>query len=151
MSTKSVTVLIVEDDDDLRRSIAIALDTAGMSSVEADDAESALETLETHEFELAVVDLALPTINGYELARELRRRRPAMALVAVSGKQHLMDVIENSFDAAMTKPFQMERLVKTCNGMRKRSRKLKAHHDSDSDVDAKPAAAEDTPPPPPIS
>jgi DNA-binding response OmpR family regulator len=67
---KDVTVLIIDDDDELRFNLSLFLEDEGFYCVPARSAEEALEIVETGNFDIAIVDLRLPGKNGEEFISE---------------------------------------------------------------------------------
>jgi DNA-binding response OmpR family regulator len=114
MAEEDVRVLVVEDDHDLRQAISMALEVAAFVPLQAPDGEVAIEVATHNRIDLAIIDMALPGMNGYDVARQLRQSHPDAVLVAVSGKQRLVDLVGHCFHASIPKPFDMETLVSTC-------------------------------------
>ncbi|MGB8931975.1 MAG: response regulator, partial [Anaeromyxobacteraceae bacterium] len=85
MQAGSLRILVVEDDDDNRELLAELLRLEGHAVQEAGDAERALELAASEPFDAVIADVGLPRMDGLALARELRRRTPGVAVVAVSG------------------------------------------------------------------
>ncbi len=81
------TVLLVEDESQVREVIRSVLERNGYSVLEADGAERALELCEVHgvEIDLLLTDLVMPQMNGRQLAREILRRRPQTKVLYMSG------------------------------------------------------------------
>ncbi|MEO8877049.1 MAG: response regulator [Polyangiaceae bacterium] len=77
-------VLVVEDDANQSRALAIGLRLEGFEVTTMCDAEAALALFETTTFDAAIVDLMLPGVNGIELARQMRRLDPATRVVLTS-------------------------------------------------------------------
>ncbi|MFP5354508.1 MAG: PAS domain S-box protein [Gemmatimonadota bacterium] len=111
------TLLLVEDDERVRRVSVTALKRHGYSVMEARTAEAALATFreEVHAIDAVVTDIVLPRMNGAQLARELRSIRPELPILFVSG------FTENAFTRAgdvqpgidlLEKPFAPEALVR---------------------------------------
>jgi signal transduction histidine kinase/ActR/RegA family two-component response regulator len=80
-----LAVLLVEDDEALRRSGALALQRAGHRVVEAKDGDQALELFGLAPFTVVVTDVVMPRRGGTSLVAELRRRRPGLLVLYVSG------------------------------------------------------------------
>lgn len=78
-------VLVVDDDDDVRRILVDALASLGYQVIEARGGREGLDMLENSEPDAIVVDFAMPDINGAEVAREARALYPAMPVLMVSG------------------------------------------------------------------
>jgi CheY-like chemotaxis protein len=81
----SATILVVDDDPDIRRVLADSLDALGYRVVEAADGPAGLAALEAQAPDLMMVDFAMPGMNGAEVARAARQRRPDLPIVFASG------------------------------------------------------------------
>jgi PAS domain S-box-containing protein len=108
-------VLIVEDDADARESLQLLLELAGHEVETAEDGPRGLEKLARFRPEVALIDLGLPGIDGYEMARTLRRMREAQAtrLIALTGDGQAEDrrrALDAGFDVHLTTPVDPERL-----------------------------------------
>lgn len=79
------SILIVDDTEAVRESISAVLKKAGYDVVEAADGEQALETLKSQSFDLAIVDIWMPKMNGLSLLQELRGQRSDIPIIIVSG------------------------------------------------------------------
>ena len=115
--TGTETILLVEDETALRRMLREALSNAGFRIWEASNAAEAIEHWESHiqEISLVVTDVVMPVMNGKELADHLRKIRPALKVVFMSG--HAEDVLtdQGMLDPSLDllpKPFLPEALVK---------------------------------------
>ena len=105
------TVLVVEDDDDIRDVVAHALSEDGFRVTAAPDGRAALRTLETeHAPDVAVVDLRLPGgVNGEEVCQKLRARGGQVLLYSSSD---LLPTVARRSRASdwLAKPFDLEEL-----------------------------------------
>lgn len=105
----ALRVLIVEDNEDVGDMLALLLETHGCSVVLRRDGRSGLEAARTHGLDLAILDLGLPELDGYELARGLRES-PAgrdLLIVALSGytqPEHVRRARDVGFDRHLPKP-----------------------------------------------
>jgi CheY-like chemotaxis protein len=81
------TVLVVEDDDDLREVVRRHLEAAGYTILIAADGLQAFQLSELHEgpIELLLTDVIMPHMNGCAVAEEIRRQRPAIKVLFMSG------------------------------------------------------------------
>ncbi len=109
------TVVVVEDQEDSRQMMKILLETKGLTVHVAADGREGAELIERIQPELALVDLGLPVVSGYDLARRIRRSgvAPHTRLVAVSGYGQDSDVqaaLDAGFDQHLTKPPDFEKL-----------------------------------------
>jgi CheY-like chemotaxis protein len=114
MAGGALKILVVEDDDDNRELLAELLRLEGHWVQEAADAERALELAAREPFDAVVADVGLPRMDGIALARELRRRAPAVAVIAVSGYgdgPELADACGRDVDAVVVKPADPSRLL----------------------------------------
>jgi two-component system CheB/CheR fusion protein len=110
-------VLIVEDDTDIRNSLKSILEHDGFRVRAVGDGPSALAALETSLPELALVDLGLPGMSGFELARAIRHRggTNGLRLVALTGYGQAADrqaTREAGFDAHLIKPLKPAHLYR---------------------------------------
>ena len=108
-------VLIVEDNADAREGLCLLLTYAGHEVETAEDASSGLEKLRTFQPEIALIDIGLPGVDGYALARMARQTPDSAAtyLVALTGYGQAEDrqkALSAGFDAHLTKPVDPGRL-----------------------------------------
>jgi two-component system, NtrC family, response regulator HydG len=104
-------VLVVDDDDVVRESIAEAVCGAGHTVVQASDGEAALTLLGTHSFDLAICDVHMPRLDGLTLFRLLHRDSPGTAVVLMTSFGHIPDAVGSLRGGAVdyvTKPFDPE-------------------------------------------
>jgi len=78
-------VLIVDDQAHVRNAVAIALQANGFETAGVEDAPSALRQFEAQSFDLAIVDVYMPNIDGVKLIKSLRERAPELPIIAMSG------------------------------------------------------------------
>jgi two-component system OmpR family response regulator len=114
-----VTVLVVEDDADLRYLFRLALTVAGFSVREAADGYQALVSLEQHPADVLVLDLGLPRVDGISVLEELAARSDlgAPSVVVVTG----IDGVERSDAVVLRKPVESPALVGAVRGVLRRS------------------------------
>jgi CheY-like chemotaxis protein len=111
-------VLVVDDNHDAADSLAMLLEMDGHHSRVAHDGAQALALAQTFAPEVALLDIGLPGMDGYELARALRERLgPSLLLVALtgwSGDDAREQALAQGFDVHMTKPadpLEIDRLL----------------------------------------
>lgn len=110
----SARILIVDDEDNQRKSLAIGLRLEGYRVLEAADGEAALELLTNETVELAIIDLMMPGINGLDLARRMRFRHPDVRIVLTSAyhlSERQLQRAEIRVLGFVPKPFEMDDLV----------------------------------------
>ncbi|MGQ0752740.1 MAG: hybrid sensor histidine kinase/response regulator [Betaproteobacteria bacterium] len=108
-------ILIIEDNDDTREMLRAALTLDGHEVVEGHDGATGLAAAAAAEPDIVLIDIGLPDIDGYEVARRLRARpsNGRVPLVALSGYGQAADLkraFEAGFDSHLTKPVAVEQL-----------------------------------------
>jgi two-component system, OmpR family, response regulator MtrA len=106
-------ILLVEDDASIRETTALGLERAGFAVAAAGDGNEALVRFRQGAFDLVVLDLMLPGLDGYEVCREIRRES-RVPIVMLSARTDTVDVVvglELGADDYVTKPFELPELV----------------------------------------
>lgn len=108
-------VLVVEDEAAIREVIALNLRMAGYDVTEAGSAEAALAAIDTSApFDVAVLDIMLPGMNGFSLCENIRRDSDSIGIIMLSAKSQEDDKIRGlsiGADDYMTKPFSVSELL----------------------------------------
>ena len=106
------TILVVEDDPAVRQAMLRYLKGQGHEVVEAADGFEALAALETHDIEVALVDLDLPKMHGIELVLHLRQQWPDLKTAVLSGIDEAIARAWSRLGSipALQKPFTLEEL-----------------------------------------
>ena len=115
------TIVLVEDQADARRMMQILLESDGRQVFTAENGLSGAELIERHRPDIAIVDLGLPVMSGYDLARRIRSNpaNNSTRLIALSGYGQDSDIqaaLEAGFDQHLTKPPHPERLERILAG-----------------------------------
>ena len=112
--SRRLQVAIVEDQPALRRVTARLLEKLGHSVIEAEDGITGLSTITQRCPDVAIVDIGLPGIDGYEVARHARQRLgSSIGLVALTGygqQQDRLKSIQSGFNYHLTKPASIDEL-----------------------------------------
>ena len=102
------SILIVEDNADARDVLQVLLELEGHEVETAEEGQAALEMARTKDPDIALVDIGLPGIDGYEVARRVRardRRRPVLiALTGYGQPEDRRRALEAGFDDVLVKP-----------------------------------------------
>ncbi|HSM40803.1 MAG TPA: response regulator [Afifellaceae bacterium] len=107
-------ILLAEDDEDMRRFLAKALENAGYQVVSFDNGLSAYERLREEPFNLLLTDIVMPQMDGIELARKAAELDPDLKIMFITGfaAVALNADIEAPKDAKiLSKPFHLRDLV----------------------------------------
>jgi signal transduction histidine kinase len=101
-------ILVVEDDEGVRRFIVDCLQSLGYSVSEAADGEEGLERIRLERPELLIVDFAMPGLNGVEVVNEARLAAPGLPIIMATGYAD-MDAVQKVVDPShvLRKPFQI--------------------------------------------
>ena len=110
-------ILLIEDDEDARRNMHAALAMDGHEVCEAADGPSALRSAAQFKPEVAIIDVGLPGLNGFQVAESLRANpeRLSMVMIALSGYSQtdsLRRARAAGFDEFVTKPIAPDRLTR---------------------------------------
>ena len=106
-------ILLVEDDPSIREVTAIGLQQAGFTVVTADDGQQGLDRLTSEPFDLVLLDVMLPRLDGLEVARAIRRTS-TLPIVMLTARADTIDVVvglEAGADDYVRKPFEVPELV----------------------------------------
>lgn len=106
-------ILIVEDEEKLSRFIELELTYEGYEVKKAADGRSGLSLAEAESFDLILLDIMLPEINGLEVLRRLRKfsKTPVILLTARDSVMDKVTGLDSGADDYVTKPFAIEELL----------------------------------------
>jgi CheY-like chemotaxis protein len=113
------TILVIDDDEGMRRLILRTLRGAKHELIEAGDGQEALMLVEEHKPDLIITDILMPRKEGIETMREVNERAPSTKIIAISGggmSHNLMFLdVAKAFGAAavIAKPFRASELLET--------------------------------------
>lgn len=120
----SIKVLLVEDEDNIRQFTKINLAREGFEILEADSGEKGVELAEENKPDVAVLDIMLPGIDGFEVCKILRNKYPDLVIIMLTAKTQDNDKIEGlerGADDYLTKPFNPRELVLRIKSVLRRS------------------------------
>ena len=116
-------ILIVEDEVLLADSLKTLLEKKGFTVEVAYDGETGKDYAETGVYDLLILDVMMPKLNGYDLARQVRAARCATPILLLTAKGELEDRIEGlnaGADYYLTKPFDTRELLACINALLRR-------------------------------
>ena len=119
-------ILIVEDEVLLAKSLQEILEDSGHEVSLAYDGQEGLELARSTPFDLLILDLMLPKLNGFQVARTLRKERNGIAILMLTAKSDILDRVEgldSGADYYLTKPFDKRELLACINALLRRQGK----------------------------
>lgn len=109
--TKKLSILIVDDDEQIREILKDMLTMDGHSPVAYEDGLSALQAFEHYQFDLVITDLGMPGMSGLELANSIHRSQPALPIAMITGWGTQLDQREiqlSGIKSVLSKPFHLK-------------------------------------------
>ncbi len=111
---KSKKILLAEDDANLGQLLRNYLNIKNFETTLAVNGREALEAFVKNNFDICILDIMMPEIDGITLAKEIRKSRPEIPVIFLTARNQKEDVIEGfrtGADDYVTKPFSMEELL----------------------------------------
>ncbi|MBR9999563.1 MAG: response regulator transcription factor [Cyclobacteriaceae bacterium] len=125
-----INVLVVEDDPNLGQILSDYLRLKKYNPTLCTDGEAGLEKFKNHDFDICLLDIMMPRMDGFALAREIRNLNKEIPIIFLTAKSMKEDAIEGfklGADDYITKPFSMEELLLRINAVLRRSFKDRDH------------------------
>ena len=126
-------ILIVDDDDNIRKVLVAILEDKGYSLDSVGTAREAIERTEKKVYNLALIDIRLPDMEGIELLTRVRDTTPKMRKIIITGYptlQNAVDAVNRGADAYIMKPFDVEVVLNTIDEqLRKQEQEKKYSQD----------------------
>ncbi|MEM3536616.1 MAG: response regulator [Candidatus Bathyarchaeia archaeon] len=113
---ENARILIIDDDENIRKVLTTILEEEGYTVETADTAKKAIEKTKKNFYNLALIDVRLPDMEGIELLTKMRDTTPKMRKIIITGYPTLQNAIEavnRGADAYIMKPFEMEKVLQT--------------------------------------
>lgn len=106
-------ILIVDDDTELCEELAEILQDEGYSVQTVFDGIEGKKQIEAHNYDLLILDFKMPGLNGSEILRQLKEKKPSCKFFMISGKPHIEKSLQEEglrhlVDGIMQKPFDIE-------------------------------------------
>jgi DNA-binding response OmpR family regulator len=108
-------ILIIDDDATVRRSLEVALKKNGYEVDVAENGQEAIKKSKAKLYNLALVDLRLPDMDGIELLTSMREAAPKMVKIIITGypsQENAIEAVNRGADGYMVKPYTMEELLR---------------------------------------
>lgn len=128
-------ILVVEDDEKIARVIQLELEYANYKIDIAHTGKSALERLENENFDLILLDVMIPELNGLEVLRRVREQNEDVKIIMLTARDAVMDKVSGLDSGAndyMTKPFEIEELLARIRVHLKEKSTLKVQNEDDN-------------------
>lgn len=129
-------ILILDDEDPIRQFMKINLDYQGYQTYEAASGEEALRIFDEVKPAVAILDIMLPGISGYDVCEKIRDKSPMTGIIMVSAKSQDIDKIlglEKGADDYIIKPFNPQELILRVKSLMRRVN-LKTGNDSEKEA-----------------
>ena len=110
------TILVVDDEESIRKTLTAILEDEGYVVDTAENAKEAIEKSNTRFYNIALVDIRLPDMEGTKLLAAMRETTPKMVKIVVTGYPSLQNAVEavnKGADAYVFKPVNIEKLLMT--------------------------------------
>lgn len=124
MATSGKHILVIEDDPDISDMLAMNLRDEGYAVETVGDGQAGLDLLQSRPYDLLILDLMLPNLNGLEICRAVRRGEHYQPIIIISSKasetQRVLG-LELGADDYLTKPFSILELVARVRALFRRS------------------------------
>jgi two-component system, OmpR family, alkaline phosphatase synthesis response regulator PhoP len=126
---KKFSILLVEDEENLHEALKLNLELEGYEVTGVYDGAEALKTVQQEYFNLIILDVMLPEINGITVCETIRLQHPDLPILILSAKNSSADRIlglKKGADDYLTKPFNLEELLLRVSKLIKKSEQLNA-------------------------
>jgi DNA-binding NtrC family response regulator len=126
---KPARIIIIDDDENIRKVLQAILEDEGYFVETAENAMTGLEKARKNFYNLALIDVRLPDMEGIELLSKLPETKPEMRKIIVTGfptLQNAMAAVNNGADGYIMKPFDVERILLTIKDLLVKQQEEKA-------------------------
>ena len=127
MSTNDTVILLVEDEENLHEALKLNLELEGYQIVSAMDGMQALKALQNQYFDLMILDIMLPEMDGIEVLETIRIQNNELPVLILSAKNTSADRVlglKKGADDYLTKPFNLEELLLRVQKLIEKNKKL---------------------------
>lgn len=121
-----MNILVIEDEENVASFIKKGLEENGMNVTLAYDGETGLSLLQEQDFNVIVLDVILPQVNGWDVCAKIRKqlhlKTPILMLTALSSTDNLVKGLEQGADDYLAKPFKFQELLARVKALDRRNR-----------------------------
>ena len=121
-------ILVVDDDAEVRKTLSSILSNEGYSVETVENGKQATKISEKSRFDIALIDIKLPDMDGTELLHRLKKNQPHMIKIIITGfptLENAMETVNEGADGYVLKPFDTEKLLEM---IRKHLKRETAEH-----------------------
>jgi len=115
---EKINILVAEDEADLREILKVTLEQEGYRAILASDGDEAIKKIEKKSFQIALIDIKMPGVNGKELISKIKQINPRLPIVIVTGSldfKEEMSLKKQAYEY-IHKPFRLDELVGVVKG-----------------------------------
>ncbi len=113
---ETARILVIDDDENIRKVLATIFEDEGYKVDLVDTAKKAIEKTKRNFYNIALIDVRLPDMEGIELLTKMKDTTPKMRKIIITGYptlQNAIQAVNRGADAYIVKPFNMEKVLKT--------------------------------------
>lgn len=127
---ESARILIVDDDENIRKVLTTILEDEGYIIESVDTGKKAIERTKRKAYNLALIDIRLPDMEGIELLTRMKDTTPKMRKIIITGYptiQNAIEAVNRGAEAYIVKPFDMEKALRTIEDQLKKQQAEKRY------------------------
>jgi DNA-binding NtrC family response regulator len=127
---ETARILIVDDDENIREVLATILEDEGYTVESVDTARKAIEKTRRNFYNLALIDVRLPDLEGIELLTKIRDTTPRMRKIIITGyptMQNAVEAVNKGADAYVLKPFDIKKVLEKIKEQLKKQEEEKTY------------------------
>jgi DNA-binding NtrC family response regulator len=124
------SILIIDDQESIRKSLKLALEREGYSVETAENGREAIRRSKEEFYNLALVDLRLPDMDGMELLTKMRETVPEMVKIIITGypsQENAIEAVNRGADGYIVKPYTTEDLLRKIKEQLQKQREAKKY------------------------
>ncbi|MBI4522690.1 MAG: response regulator [Deltaproteobacteria bacterium] len=112
MARNKYRILVVDDHPDIRAMLVLEMESSGYEVFEARDGREAMTQVESVDFDLVIIDIAMPFVSGWEVGKSIKssqrtRHIPILAITAIDTSENHQRCLQAGFDGFLPKPFSI--------------------------------------------
>ena len=127
---ETVRILVIDDDENIRKVLATILEEEGYEVESVDTAKKAIEKTRRKFYNIALIDIRLPDMEGIELLTKMKNTTPKIRKIIITGYptlQNAVEAVNRGADAYILKPFDMEKVLEAIRDQLKKQQNEKRY------------------------